>query len=43
MHFDFATAHRILFGPGTAQQIGPAANTMGRRPLIVTGRTPDRV
>ncbi len=43
MRFEFATAQRILFGAGTVRDLAPAAKTMGRRALVVTGRSPDRV
>src|SRR5206468_9867456 len=42
MHFEFATATRVLFGPGTLQEAGPVAKTMGRRALVVTGRHSER-
>lgn len=42
MRFEFATAGRILFGPGTLGEIGPLAAALGRRALVVTGRSPDR-
>ena len=42
MHFEFATATRIIFGAGTLQQIGPLAKQFGRRALIVTGKDPHR-
>ncbi|MBK9137628.1 MAG: iron-containing alcohol dehydrogenase [Verrucomicrobia bacterium] len=42
MTFEFATAQRIRFGPGTLREAGPAARAFGRRALIVTGRTPGR-
>jgi alcohol dehydrogenase class IV len=42
MAFEFATAGRILFGPGTLSQVGPAAAGMGRRALVVTGVTEAR-
>jgi len=38
MHFEFATATRILFGAGTANQVGSGAKHFGRRALLVTGR-----
>jgi alcohol dehydrogenase class IV len=38
MRFEFATAARIVFGPGTAGEVAPAAREMGKRALIVTGR-----
>src|ERR1022692_1675930 len=40
--FEFATAARILFGEGTLRQVPPAAATLGRRALLVTGASPDR-
>lgn len=43
MRFEFATATRILFGPGTLSEVAPAARTMGRRALLVTGRAQSRV
>jgi alcohol dehydrogenase class IV len=42
MHFEFATSNRILFGPGTVDEIGPLASGFGRRPLVVRGRDPTR-
>lgn len=42
MRFEFATAGRIIFGPGTLQETGPLAAEMGWRTLVVTGRSPDR-
>lgn len=43
MRFEFATAQRILFGSGTIKELVPAAKSLGRRALIVTGRNPDRI
>jgi alcohol dehydrogenase class IV len=40
MTWEFATAGKILFGPGAASQIAPAARSMGKRALLVTGRKP---
>src|SRR5690606_6562874 len=40
--FEFATASRIIFGRGTAQQGGTAAVALGRCALLVCGRTPAR-
>jgi alcohol dehydrogenase class IV len=40
--FDFATATRILFGAGTLDDVGRTASELGRRALVVTGRTPAR-
>jgi alcohol dehydrogenase class IV len=42
MRFEFATATRILFGPGTWREVGPAAAEFGRRALLVTGKTTER-
>ena len=42
MTFEFATAQRILFGPGTISQAGKLAATFGRHALVVTGRDPTR-
>jgi alcohol dehydrogenase class IV len=41
MRFEFATATRILFGPGTLKESGPLAAEMGRRALLATGRPPE--
>ena len=38
MNFDFATAARILFGAGQRTQIPAAAQAMGSRSLLITGR-----
>ena len=40
--FEFATAHRVLFGAGVLEQAGPLAAAFGRRALVVTGRSPNR-
>ena len=42
MRFEFATATRILFGPGTLKQIGSIAAEFGRRAFVVTGTRPDQ-
>lgn len=42
MRFEFATATRIVFGCGTVQDVARAAQSMGRRALLVTGRSPNR-
>jgi len=42
MRFEFATAGRIIFGPGTLSEVAPLAAEMGRRPLVVTGHSGDR-
>ena len=38
MRFEFASAHRILFGPQTVREAGRLAADMGRHALVVTGR-----
>jgi len=42
MRFEFATATRILFGPGAVREVAPAAKEMGKRALLTTGRSPER-
>lgn len=42
MHFEFATATRIIFGSGTLSQVGSIARDLGSRALIVTGRDTTR-
>jgi alcohol dehydrogenase class IV len=42
MRFEFATAHRVIFGPGTLREAGPLAAELGHRALVVTGRNPAR-
>jgi alcohol dehydrogenase class IV len=42
VRFEFATAARIVFGPGSLAEVGEIAAGMGRRALLVTGRTPAR-
>src|SRR5262245_54618511 len=42
MRFEFATATRIIFGPGTLSEVGPLASKIGKRALVVTGGTPSR-
>ncbi|MBN1867389.1 iron-containing alcohol dehydrogenase [Candidatus Sumerlaeota bacterium] len=37
MRFEFATATRIVFGPGTFEEVGPLGVEMGRRALLVIG------
>ncbi len=41
MSFEFATAARIVFGPGTVREVAAAAREMGRRALLVTRRSGD--
>jgi alcohol dehydrogenase class IV len=43
MHFEFATATRIAFGSGSIREAIGAAASMGRRALIVSGKTPERL
>ncbi len=42
MRFEFATAGRIIFGPGTSKELAPIASQLGTRAFVVTGRTTDR-
>ncbi len=42
MRFEFATAGRIIFGPGTLREVGPLARGFGDRALVVTGADPRR-
>lgn len=42
MRFEFATATRILFGPGVLTEVAPAAKAVGMRALVVTGGDPGR-
>jgi hypothetical protein len=42
MRFEFATATRILFGPGTVQEVASLAPGMGKRAFVVTGRSAER-
>lgn len=42
MRFEFATANRIVFGPGTLADVPSLARELGRRPLLVTGRNAAR-
>ncbi len=42
MRFEFATATRIIFGPGTIEEVGPEAAGMGKRAFVITGRSPER-
>jgi alcohol dehydrogenase class IV len=39
MQFEFATSARIVFGPGSMRAVAPAARALGRRVLLVTGRS----
>ncbi len=40
--FEFATATRIIFGAGTARNLGELTREFGRRALVVTGSQPGR-
>jgi alcohol dehydrogenase class IV len=40
MQFEFATAGRIVFGPGVAATLGREAAALGRRALVLTGGRP---
>lgn len=40
--FAFATATRIVFGPGCSAQLPDAVAGLGARPFVCTGATPDR-
>jgi alcohol dehydrogenase class IV len=42
MRFEFATAARIIFGPGTVSQAAPLAREMGQRALVTIGLKADR-
>jgi alcohol dehydrogenase class IV len=42
MPFEFATAQRVIFGPGESRRAGALARHAGRRALVVTGRDPSR-
>ena len=42
MRFEFATATRIVFGPGAASEVLPASKAMGARALLVTGLPPEK-
>ena len=43
MRFEFATAGRIVFGPGVSAALPAIAAGLGRRALIVTGAHPGRL
>lgn len=42
MKFEFATATRIIFGPGMVEEAAPLAADMGKHAMVVTGQNPDR-
>lgn len=43
MRFEFATATRIVFGPGTVGDLAPAAKSFGVRALLVSGKSSQRI
>ncbi|MHC4157699.1 MAG: iron-containing alcohol dehydrogenase, partial [Planctomycetota bacterium] len=42
MRFEFATATRIIFGPGTIKEVAPLAAELGKCAFVVTGSTAER-
>jgi alcohol dehydrogenase class IV len=42
MRFEFATAGRIVFGAGAVREVAPAAKSMGKRALLLTGASHER-
>ena len=42
MRFEFATATRIIFGPGTLKDIGVPAAEMGHHAFVITGQNSER-
>ncbi|MGD9133854.1 MAG: iron-containing alcohol dehydrogenase [Desulfobacterales bacterium] len=42
MRFQFSTANQIVFGPGTVNHVASLAAEKGSRPLVLTGRSPER-
>jgi alcohol dehydrogenase class IV len=40
--FEFATASRIIFGPGTLKEVPALATRVGGSPLVVTGKNTER-
>ena len=42
MRFEFATATRIIFGPGALREVGAIAAEMGRRAFVLTGSSSSR-
>jgi len=43
MQFEFATATRIIFGPGTIKQVAPMATKLGHRAFVTAGGSTERV
>ena len=42
MRFEFATATRIIFGPGTISEAAALSIKMGKHPFVVTGHNNER-
>lgn len=42
MRFEFTTATRVIFGAGTLVEVAKEAHGLGRKALVVTGKTPER-
>ena len=42
MRFEFATATRVVFGPGSLAGLGEIARPLGQRALLVSGRSQER-
>jgi alcohol dehydrogenase class IV len=42
VRFEFATTSRIIFGCGTLKEVPALATKMGGRPLVITGKNPER-
>ncbi|MCX5971299.1 MAG: iron-containing alcohol dehydrogenase [Coprothermobacterota bacterium] len=42
MRFEFATAGRVLFGPGVLSELGPAARSFGTHALVTLGGEAER-
>ena len=42
MRFEFATATRVIFGPGVLREVGPFARRFAPRALVVAGANPRR-
>jgi alcohol dehydrogenase class IV len=42
VRFEFATAARIIFGPGVVKELGRVVAPLARRALLVTGRSAER-
>ena len=41
--FEFATAHRIIFGAGKLNELGKQIGESTKRPLFIRGRSPDAI